>query len=306
MVGSARTPVNARHGSLTHDPRWLELAQRTADDLSGAPSQRRSHRERHPHPLGPGPHRLFDSVGLHLGRDAVDGDVLPFSPPVITGVRGWYGARRGGVAQPAWQHRRALARLSHYAVAHCCTTDHHKTHGTGAIDEGTVAYAWHPWSGERVRVHEVIVRGGGGGGVARCSRVDVPVARLQEIPLWMLDGSACASSRAAKEAITTIAALTALRLLLSEAIAGTAVSSFEEAIASCGHQRGDRHAAHPSPAADTSSSARSLRGDTAAGVGPGARMEQPAGSDPAGRDRLDDAPAWRARRRRGARCGERR
>ncbi|MBB3349885.1 hypothetical protein FHY02_004376, partial [Sphingomonas sp. BK069] len=31
-------------------------------------------------------------------------DVLPKALPVITGVRGYYGAPRGGVAQPAWQH----------------------------------------------------------------------------------------------------------------------------------------------------------------------------------------------------------
>src|SRR3546814_11380966 len=34
-------------------------------------------------------------------------DVLPTALPVITGVRGWYGAPRGGVAQPAGPHRRA-------------------------------------------------------------------------------------------------------------------------------------------------------------------------------------------------------
>ena len=48
-------------------------------------------------------------------------DVLPKALPVITGVRGWYGAPRGGVAQPAWQHRRASARLFRYAVAHGCS-----------------------------------------------------------------------------------------------------------------------------------------------------------------------------------------
>src|SRR3546814_6602508 len=51
----------------------------------------------------------------------VGSDVLPQALPVITGVRGWYGAPRGGVAQPAWQHRRALARQHHYAAAHGCS-----------------------------------------------------------------------------------------------------------------------------------------------------------------------------------------
>ncbi|WP_241721453.1 hypothetical protein, partial [Porphyrobacter sp. GA68] len=39
-------------------------------------------------------------------------DVTPFSPPVISRVRGYHRALAGGVAQPAWQHRRASARLS--------------------------------------------------------------------------------------------------------------------------------------------------------------------------------------------------
>src|SRR3546814_17519063 len=35
--------------------------------------------------------------------ELVRNDVLTKALPVITGVRGWYGAPRGGVAQPAWQ-----------------------------------------------------------------------------------------------------------------------------------------------------------------------------------------------------------
>ena len=167
-----------------------------------------------------------------------------------------------------------------------------------------MAYGWHPWSGERVRIHEVVLRTAGA--VARCSRVDISVTRLQEIPLWMLDAASCRSSRSANEAITSLAALATLRLLLSEAIAGMAVSSFGEAIALGGHPCGDRHAEHPSPASDIGSPTRSLRRDLSAGVGLDACMEQLAGSDPADRDLLDDAAAGRARRRRVARCAERR
>ncbi|OYY64375.1 MAG: hypothetical protein B7Y49_09860, partial [Sphingomonas sp. 28-62-11] len=32
-------------------------------------------------------------------------DVLPFSPPLISRVRGYHRALAGGVVQPAWQHR---------------------------------------------------------------------------------------------------------------------------------------------------------------------------------------------------------
>src|SRR3546814_1141950 len=42
----------------------------------------------------------------------VGSDVLPKALPVITGVRGWYGAPSAGVAQPAWQNRRASDRRS--------------------------------------------------------------------------------------------------------------------------------------------------------------------------------------------------
>src|SRR5215211_3621857 len=54
--------------------------------------------------------------------------------------------------------------------------------GTAAGDEVTVAYAWHPWAGRSVRLHEVIERATGAS--ARCGLVDAPPARLQEIPLW--------------------------------------------------------------------------------------------------------------------------
>src|SRR3546814_8648250 len=49
--------------------------------------------------------------------ELVRNDVLPKALPVLTGVRGWYGATRGGVAQPAWPPRRAAARQPHYAAA---------------------------------------------------------------------------------------------------------------------------------------------------------------------------------------------
>src|SRR3954447_15278966 len=65
-----------------------------------------------------------------------------------------------------------------------CTTSHHKTHSTAAGDEVTVVYAWHSWAGRPVRLHEVIERATGAS--ARCSLVDATIARLQEIPTWML------------------------------------------------------------------------------------------------------------------------
>src|SRR3954454_18407176 len=74
-----------------------------------------------------------------------------------------------------------------------CTTSHHKTHSTAAGDEVTVVYAWHPWAGRLVRLHEVIERATGAS--ARCSLVDATNARLQESPVWMLDAVVCRTTR---------------------------------------------------------------------------------------------------------------
>ena len=49
-------------------------------------------------------------------------------------------------------------------------------------------------------IHEVIVRAAGA--IARCSLIDRPVVRLQEIPPWMLDAAAGRSISTAKEATT--------------------------------------------------------------------------------------------------------
>lgn len=54
-------------------------------------------------------------------RNARDRDVLPKAPRLISRVRGCQDALTGGFAQRAWQHRRASARLSRYAVAHGCS-----------------------------------------------------------------------------------------------------------------------------------------------------------------------------------------
>ena len=48
-------------------------------------------------------------------------------------------------------------------------------------DETDVVYAWHPWAGRRVRVHEVIERATGAS--ARCRIVGAPPTRVQEIPV---------------------------------------------------------------------------------------------------------------------------
>jgi hypothetical protein len=186
-----------------------------------------------------------------------------------------------------------------------CTTLRHKTHGTGSGDEVEVAYAWHPWAGQSVRVHEVIERTTGASG--RCSLVGAPVARLQEIPVWMLDAAACRWMSASAAPVAAVSALVALQLLLSKAMARvTGASLSRAAIASRGHRYGDRHATPPPPASDAGSSTRPLPGKPCADAEPGPRMERPARSGAARGDQADDPPVDRTCQRRGTDARERR
>src|SRR5690349_25067919 len=102
-----------------------------------------------------------------------------------------------------------------------------------------VAYAWHPWAGRLVRVHEAVE--GPTGARARCSLADAAVVRIREIPAWMLDAAACRGVREAPEPVAALSALAALRSLLTEAMRAAAV-------ASPAHHRGDHHATPSSPA----------------------------------------------------------
>ena len=154
-----------------------------------------------------------------------------------------------------------------------------------------MAYAWHPWAGRTVRVHEPIERPTGA--QARCSPAGAGVVRMREIPSWMLDAAACLEMRPAPEPVAALPALAALRSLLVEAMEAAAV-------ASPAHHRGDRHATPSSPAPGAAAPARTPAGKLAAVAGRGARMGRLAGSDAAGADRPADAPASRARRCRAA------
>src|SRR4051812_22917173 len=164
-----------------------------------------------------------------------------------------------------------------------------KTHGTEAGDEAMVAYAWHPWAGQSVRVHEAIGRPTGAR--ARCSLAGADAVRMREIPAWMLDAAACRGAREVPEPVAALSALAALRSLLTEAMRAAAV-------ASPAHHRGDRHATPSSPAPGAAAPARTPPGGPAAGAGRGARVGRLAGSDAAGADRADGPPARRVRRRR--------
>ena len=60
-----------------------------------------------------------------------------------------------------------------------------------------VVYAWHPWAGRSVYIHDVIERATGA--AARCSLAGVAAARVQELPVWMLDTAACCPVRLTQE-----------------------------------------------------------------------------------------------------------
>ena len=158
------------------------------------------------------------------------------------------------------------------AAERSCRTPRHKTHGTAAGDEMAIAYSWHPWAERTVRIHEVIERPTGA--VARCSLVDAAVARVQEIPVWMLDTAACCQTRLAAKPVAALSALAALRILLLEAMrtAATEVPS-DAGIASPDSYRGDRHAIPSSPSPTAAPSTRSLVGEPATGIGRGTEME---------------------------------
>jgi hypothetical protein len=178
----------------------------------------------------------------------------------------------------------------------------HTAHSTAVGDEIAIAYCWHPWAGRTVRVHEVIERTTGV--AARCSLVDAAVARVQEIPVWMLDAAACCQTRLAAKPAAALSALAALRMLLLEArqAAATEVPS-DAGIASPDSYRGDRHATPSPPAPTTASATRSLVGEPAARTGRGTEMERVAGSDAADIGRLAYSRADGAPRRRGPGAG---
>ena len=98
----------------------------------------------------------------------------------------------------------------------------------------------------------------------------------------MLDAAACCQTRLAAEPATSLSALTALRILLLEAMRTAAAEEPSDAgIASPDSYRGDRHAAPSSPAPTAAPSTRSLVGESAAGIGGSTEMERVAGSDAA-------------------------
>src|SRR5262245_49779372 len=92
------------------------------------------------------------------------------------------------------------------------TTRRGNAHGT---EEREVHYAFHPWTGCIVHIHEVIKKPSGD--VVRCSRDGGATGRWLEVPAWMFDRAACAAIRVETLPRVHIAALSALMTLIGQA-----------------------------------------------------------------------------------------
>ena len=153
----------------------------------------------------------------------------------------------------------------------------HKTHGTplgsAGGTEATVAYAWHPWFGLSVVIHDLMVRSSGV--FARCRLDGAASGALQEIPGWMLDPGACSPMRAMAVPVVSLPALATLAALLSEVLTCAAAALSDKAgVASRDHQYGDRHAASSFLASAAEATARPLCGKPTTDAG----VERPSGS----------------------------
>lgn len=93
-----------------------------------------------------------------------------------------------------------------------CTTRRQNAHGNGF--ERELHYPWHPWTGRRVFVHEVIDKNEAA--VLRCSLSGQSLHRWLEIPAWMFDGVVSASWRITTAPHLDLAALGALASLLRD------------------------------------------------------------------------------------------
>jgi len=82
------------------------------------------------------------------------------------------------------------------------------------IKEREVVYPWHLWIGCIVQIHEVVEKTSGD--VVRCSRGGDGAGRWLELPLWMFDRVECTPMGIATVPHVSLAALSALMVLLTE------------------------------------------------------------------------------------------
>ena len=96
-----------------------------------------------------------------------------------------------------------------------CTTRPGNAHRT---EKREVLYAFHPWTGCIVHIHEVIKKPSGD--VVRCNRDGGATGRWLELPTWMFDRAACVAVRVHTLPRVHITALSALMALIGQASGG--------------------------------------------------------------------------------------
>src|SRR5260221_4096351 len=96
-----------------------------------------------------------------------------------------------------------------HADGGCCRTRRRNAHVTDCFE---LLYPWHPWFGDRVFVHDVIVKGGDR--IFRCGSSPDRNARCIEVPGWMFDRAACCSVRLSNEAQVDCTSLQLLKALI--------------------------------------------------------------------------------------------
>lgn len=193
------------------------------------------------------------------------------------------------------RHRRASDCRRSCDIDDGCTTLHHKTHNTSLKlargDTAKVAYAWHPWFGRLVVVHDLKTRSSGV--FARCRPDGAASGALQEVPAWMLDVAVCSRMRAMVVPVVSLPALKDLVVLLAATRNGDVVPLQDDArVTSCDHHQGDRHAAPPVIAPRTEATTRPLHRKPATNTD----MERSTGSGTADAGQPDDPPVSRSRR----------
>ena len=101
-----------------------------------------------------------------------------------------------------------------------CTTRLENAHDTEVRE---LVYPWHPWSGLRICIHEVVERPDGI--VFRCDLKASGTGRWLEIPAWMFDRAACPDTTLKSVPFVSFGALQALSTLLDQALRRRAASS---------------------------------------------------------------------------------
>ena len=175
-----------------------------------------------------------------------------------------------------------------------CTTQRGNAHRT---EERQVLYAWHPWFGRLVHVHEVIQKTAGD--VFRCSCDDEASGRWLELPAWMFDRSVCAPMQVCALPFVGVTTLGALRVLLSD-LAGRSSNAPVPgaALGSHGQNWGETHATGEQASSSASRRRRAVR-SVQAGLQrrhtTTARMGGAPATDPCDADGADDASDPRSR-----------